>query len=294
MDAIDIDLIRKKRETFKHSILSKAEVCRLITVYQSPETSAAEKGKAANTIIIHNQKLVASVLKRMVFRPSSNITADDLFQQGIMGLYQAIEKFDTSRDVEFSTYAVHWIYQSMSRYALGRDGNVRIPYHIRQTAGQIKNYLDECQKQDLPTPTHEQIKSYLFKRNTRPTSDKTIYTAMRVIAGTEISLDNRRQFEGMDDGDLYEVLESPDIAQTVAENVDRAAFVGKILDEILDPREATVIKMRFGIDQYDRGVQYTLGEIGCRFGITRERIRQIEKEALGKLEQKVKQGREYI
>jgi RNA polymerase primary sigma factor len=215
-------------------------------------------------------RLVVWVAKR--FRRKSSLELLDLVQEGNIGLMRAVEKFNHRRGVKVATYAVWWIRQAITRAIADQGQMIRIPVHMTETAGKV---LAERRK--------------LFQKEGREPSAAEIATRSGVpLPRVEQVLSMVQQPTSLDlpvgeDGDatLGDLIEATDAVdpQAVAEATDLQRRLAEALTE-LTPREQKILRMRFGIgDTNDR----TLAEIGEELGVTRERIRQIEAQALEKL-----------
>jgi RNA polymerase primary sigma factor len=222
-------------------------------------------------LIRANTRLVVSVARRYM---NHGVPLLDLIQEGNLGLIRAVEKYEYRRGFRFSTYATWWIRQSITRAIADQARSVRVPVHVTDRLRQLYKTTRGLEQVFGRTPTPEELAATLGWEV------RKVRWLMQV-AQTPVSLESPVGDEEDSELGMYvEDQTTPSPAQAAYQNMLRER-VEEVL-ATLSPREARVLRLRFGLGQ-DR--PYTLEEVGQKFGLTRERIRQIEGKALRRLRQ---------
>ncbi len=256
------------REIGRISLLTAQDEVRLAKKIEQGDEEARQQLTQANL------RLVVSIAKRYIGR-SRNFSLLDLIQEGNIGLFKAVEKFDYHRGYKFSTYATWWIRQAITRALADQARTIRIPVHMVETISkytQIKRLLlQNLGREPLPEEIAAEMKESIEKvRHIIKISQDTISLESPVSDKDEESTL----------GEFVEDKKSISPSQIAARKLLKNRLKEILVD--LSPREQKILEMRFGLKD---GITHTLEEVGQEFGVTRERIRQIEAKALERMRQ---------
>jgi len=231
---------------------------------------AVQEGNLARDQLIRaNTRLVVSVAKRYA---GKGVPFSDLIQEGNLGLMRAVAKFDYRRGFKFSTYATWWIRQAITRALADQGRTIRLPVHMGDRLRKLFRTARELEQEFGRPPSIEEIANRLDLQPSR------VEWMLRVSTDT---LSLQKPVGEDDESELGHFIE--DIDALPPGDVADQEILREKLEQLLDtltPRQARILRLRFGLAD---GHAYTLEEVGQKFGVTRERIRQIEAQALGRL-----------
>jgi RNA polymerase primary sigma factor len=251
------------REIGRVPLLDAEEEIELAKRYEKSEKRAKDK------LTESNLRLVVSIAKKYIGRGLSLL---DLIQEGNQGLIRAVEKYDWRRGFKFSTYATWWIRQAITRAIADQARTIRIPVHMVETINKLYRTSRRLMQELGREPTPEEIGAEL---EIEPDRVREIFKIAQEVTSLEAPVgEDQESFLG----DFI-----PDESQLTPVDAASKQLLKNHLDEVLatlSDREARVLKLRFGLEE---NKQMTLEEVGKVFGVTRERIRQIEAKALRKL-----------
>jgi RNA polymerase sigma factor (sigma-70 family) len=229
-----------------------------------------EDGKRAKDLFIRaNLRLVVSIARRYV---RSGMPMLDLIQEGNTGLVRAVEKFDYERGYKFSTYATWWVRQAISRAIAQQERTVRLPVHLVEDVNRMRNVTRQLVRELGADPEPEQIAASLGVTVER-VNELTRWAQDTVSLDTPVGDDGDTNL-----GDLVADSDAPSPEEIVLTALERQRIEGLL--NHLDDRSAGIMRARYGLED---GREHSLTEVASRFSLSRERIRQLEIQALGRL-----------
>ncbi len=225
--------------------------------------------RARSQLIEANYRLVISIAKKYA---NQGVAFIDLIQEGNIGLIKAVEKFDYQRGYKFSTYATWWIRQAVTRALADQGRTIRIPVHLSERINKLTRITRQLSQTLGREPTLVEI---AVEMESSPQSIERLQQVIQQPLSIEMPVGDEQESNL---GDFIEDSKQPGLSETATRNILQEKVDGVL--STLSAREGRIIRLRFGL--YD-GRTYTLEEVGQKFGITRERVRQIESIALRKL-----------
>ena len=254
------------KEIGRVALLSGEEEVRLAKLIEKGDLAAKQRLTEANL------RLVVSIAKKYVGR-SHNLSLLDLIQEGNIGLFRAVEKFDYRKGYKFSTYATWWIRQAITRALADQSRTIRIPVHMVETINKYAQITRRLVQELGREPLAEEIAAEM---NLEVDKIRHIQKISQETVSLETSVGDNEDDSVL--GDFIEDTETVMPHQSASRKLLKT-HISDILNE-LTPREQKILRIRFGLED---GVTHTLEEVGQEFGVTRERIRQIEAKALEKI-----------
>jgi RNA polymerase primary sigma factor len=258
------------------------EIARVPLLSREQEVALAKRVEAGDEeamrqFVLANLRLVVSVAKKYRGRGLSFL---DLIQEGNMGLMHAVQKFDWRRGHRFSTYAVWWIRQAITRALANKARTIRLPVHMEEALGKMSGVMQRLGDELGREPSEEELAAAM---GMQPQEVHQALQATRVPMSLETPVGEEEE-SALVDFIVDEADKSPEDQAYEHLLTDETRH---ILEETLTPRERLVIQLRFGLGD---GRVYPLDRIGKKLGLTRERVRQIEAQALQKLRRVTAQG----
>lgn len=255
-------------ESVRREFADKAQAKRYLA--RVDKAKAAQQA-AKNRFMVANLRLVVSLARRY---DQGLLSFADLVQEGNLGLMRAVERFDYRKGFRFSTYATWWIRHGFNRALSDRGRLIRIPVHLLDDAQRVKREAEAIWRKEGRAPTDAEL-----AERTGFTPEKVAFIASHSTSRTPVSLDRPMGEDG--DSSLLDILPSSEEV-SLDENIDASRFEASVegLLSVLSPIEASILRYRFGLDS---GEEQTLHEIGQRYNLSRERIRQLQEQALRKL-----------
>lgn len=257
------------KEIGKYPLITGEEEVELAKKIERNDEPARQK------LALSNLRLVVSIAKKYVGR-SANLTLLDLIQEGNIGLFKAVEKFDYKRGYKFSTYATWWIRQAITRALADQARTIRIPVHMVETINKYQQVVRRLVQELGRDPLAEEVASEMGLE-----VEKIRYIIK--ISQDTVSLEAPVGDGKEEDSSLADFIPDEDVISPPVSAARKIlkSYINEIISD-LTPREQKILDMRFGLSD---GVTHTLEEVGKVFSVTRERIRQIEAKALEKIRQ---------
>jgi RNA polymerase primary sigma factor len=259
------ELTRYLREIGKHSLLTREEEVDVAKQIHDTNLDDRDRRRAREKLIVSNLRLVVSIAKEYA---RSGVPLHELIAEGNVGLLKAVARFDPMRGFRFSTYATYWIRQSIQLAARQQRRGVKLPAYFTEAVAKARQTYRELSQKLEREPTTGEVEGALPEE----TRGALRYYMSSEKYGRVVSLDEVFR--------MHQVQDNSDPAGDGNSSLD-VEKLQRVL-KVLDDREVQILKLRYGMN--DLQSPMTLGEIGEKLGITRERVRQIEERAITKLQ----------
>jgi len=261
-------------EISRYRLLTRDEEIELSRKVISEDYSEEERNAARQKLYDSNLRLVVSIAKEY---KTTHLSLMDRIQEGNMGLLKAIEKYNPELGWKFSTYASYWIRQKITRLMIDREDMIRKPVYAAENLHKYKKAFESLSNELGRNATDEELHALLHKEGWK---ENNINRAAEMYRSTIISMEDKLNENSnltFNDAIMHNETEIPsDYAETIIDNEELRISINKFLNE----REQKIIIMRFGLAD---GIYHTLEDVAKVFGLTRERIRQIEVKSKNKL-----------
>jgi len=274
---------KKEGGDARHVLYNEKDLPPLLTPEQEVELHKqmnrgplTKRHEAKQRFIESNLRLVITIARSY---ENLGLDFEDVVSEGNIGLYQAVDKFDPSKGAKFSTYAGYWIRQKITRALSTKADTIRLPVYLKQLFLNIRKYKDKFELENNRLPTNLEIAKQfeITEQKVLDISEATL-GLLRLDSPVEVSASSNQTAETLNNVIPDHNTDSP---LEHLEDSDQAEILHKLLSK-LDKRERFTLVRRFGLDNEE---PETLEGVGVKLGVTRERIRQIEKVALAKLKQ---------
>ena len=284
--AVDTDLQVYLRQINESPLLTAEEEKRLATVVRNGQVAAEQFGRreitlreredaesdasvARETMVKSNLRLVVNIAKKYAKRGAP---LNDLINEGNLGLIRAVECFDPDQNTRFSTYASWWIKQSIKRSLINSDKPIHIPAYMVEMISRFREAREQFVEAEGRQPTVQELAGKLEMSESKVNHIRDAVKAVSSAAHDHDGYDGQSLTEGIADA------RTPRPEDAMLQESQATRIIGLLAE--LEPREANILKLRYGLDGQE---PMTLKEIGVKIKLTRERVRQIEYEALSKI-----------